>query len=68
MSIRFGLQGFFESSAKYDIINDPEFKLSNGAYGLGQVRPPQAAVLRSAKRAPANVRRLNNISDVIFYC
>ena len=25
-------------------------------------------VLRSAKRAPANVRRLNNISDVIFYC
>ena len=42
MSIRFGLQGFFESSAKYDIINDPEFKLSNGAYGLGQVRPPQA--------------------------
>ena len=26
------------------------------------------SVLRSAKRAPANVRRLNNISDVIFYC
>ena len=25
-------------------------------------------LLRSAKRAPANVRRLNNISDVIFYC
>ena len=25
-------------------------------------------VLRSAKRAPANIRRLNNISDVIFYC
>ena len=25
-------------------------------------------VLRSAKRAPANVRQLNNISDVIFYC
>ena len=25
-------------------------------------------VLRSAKRAPANVRRLNNSSDVIFYC
>ena len=25
-------------------------------------------VLRSAKRALANVRRLNNISDVIFYC
>ena len=42
MSIRFGLQRFFQSSAKYDIINDPEFKLSNGAYGLGQVRPPQA--------------------------
>ena len=26
------------------------------------------AVLRSAERAPANVRRLNNISVVIFYC
>ena len=25
-------------------------------------------VLRSAKRVPANVRRLNNISDVVFYC
>ena len=25
-------------------------------------------VLRSAKRALANVRRLNNSSDVIFYC
>ena len=25
-------------------------------------------VLRSAKRVPANVRRLNNSSDVIFYC
>ena len=25
-------------------------------------------VLRSEKRAPANIRRLNNISDVIFYC
>ena len=25
-------------------------------------------VLRSAKRGPANVRRLNNISDVNFYC
>ena len=25
-------------------------------------------VLRSAKRAPANIRQLNNISDVIFYC
>ena len=25
-------------------------------------------MLRSAKRAPANIRRLNNISDVIFYC
>ena len=25
-------------------------------------------VLRSAKPAAANVRRLNNISDVIFYC
>ena len=25
-------------------------------------------VLRSAELAPANVRRLNNISDVIFYC
>ena len=25
-------------------------------------------VLRSAKRAPANVRQLNNISDVVFYC
>ena len=25
-------------------------------------------VLRSAKRAPANIRRLNNIFDVIFYC
>ena len=24
--------------------------------------------LRSAKRGPANVRRLNNISDVNFYC
>ena len=24
--------------------------------------------LRSAKQAPANVRRLNKISDVIFYC
>ena len=29
VSIRFGLQRFFQSSAKYDIINDPEFKLSN---------------------------------------
>ena len=29
---------------------------------------PLHPVLRSAKRAPANVRRLNNISDVIFYC
>ena len=26
------------------------------------------SVLRSAKQAPANVCRLNNISDVIFYC
>ena len=26
------------------------------------------AVLRSAKRTLANVRRLNNSSDVIFYC
>ena len=26
------------------------------------------SVLRSAKRAPANVRPLNNSSDVIFYC
>ena len=26
------------------------------------------AVLRSAKQAPANVRQLNNIPDVIFYC
>ena len=26
------------------------------------------SALRSAKRAPANVRRLNNSSDVIFYC
>ena len=26
------------------------------------------SVLRSAMRAPANVRRLNHISDVIFYC
>ena len=26
------------------------------------------AVLRSAKRAPANVRRLNNISDVLISC
>ena len=25
-------------------------------------------VLRSATRAPAKVRQLNNISDVIFYC
>ena len=25
-------------------------------------------VLRSAKRAPAKFRRLNNISDIIFYC
>ena len=25
-------------------------------------------VLRSAKRGPSNVRRLNNIFDVIFYC
>ena len=25
-------------------------------------------VLRSEKRAPANVRQLNSISDVIFYC
>ena len=25
-------------------------------------------MLRSANRAPANVRRLNNSSDVIFYC
>ena len=25
-------------------------------------------VLRSAMRAPAKVRQLNNISDVIFYC
>ena len=29
VSIRFGLQCFFKISAKYDIINDPEFKLSN---------------------------------------
>ena len=28
----------------------------------------QGPVLRSAKRAPSNVRRLNNSSDVIFYC
>ena len=25
-------------------------------------------VYGSAKRAPANVRQLNNISDVIFFC
>ena len=25
-------------------------------------------MLRSVKRAPANVRALNNISDVIFFC
>ena len=25
-------------------------------------------VLRSAKRAPANIRRLNHITDAIFYC
>ena len=27
-----------------------------------------STVLRSAMRAPAKVRQLNNISDVIFYC
>ena len=27
-----------------------------------------SSVLRSAKRVSANVRRLNNISDIIFYC
>ena len=35
---------------------------------LGSCKPSENSVLRSAKRAPANVRRLNNISDVIFYC
>ena len=34
-------------------------------FGLDNSRTP---VLRSAKRVPANVRRLNNISDVVFYC
>ena len=35
---------------------------------LGSCKPSENSVLRSAKRAPENVRRLNNISDVIFYC
>ena len=49
MSIRFGLQRFFQSSAKYDIINDPEFKLSNGAYGLsGQTTSSTSAAFSKA--------------------
>ena len=32
VSIGFGLHRFFQSCAKYDIINDPEFKLSNDMF------------------------------------
>ena len=35
---------------------------------LTQLSQQSSAVLRSAKRTPANIHRLNNISDVIFYC
>ena len=35
---------------------------------LMKKHPEINSVLRSAKRAPAKVRRLNNISDIIFYC
>ena len=35
---------------------------------LGQVEGQKTPVLRSAKRAAANVRLLYNSSDVIFYC
>ena len=37
-------------------------------YGQYHIHVTVTPVLRSVKRAPANVRGLNNISDVIFYC
>ena len=53
---------FGDDDAIYDVIIKNQFEIDVITTDI------KSSVLRSAKRAPANIRRLNNISGVIFYC
>ena len=62
VSIRFELPCFFQSSAKYDIINDPEFKLLNEMF-----KAVLTNIKRPGKRSVVHKEIINEVEISKLY-